>query len=110
MYRDDMCTCRGGVECDSDKKWRKKHKLRKPAKLKVTLQEQLEKAEGKLAQAVLLNDKVRMKNYRAQVRMILGRIKKIEQVRDDKVVAVCEEESEQDKCGSESMVCVSTSS
>lgn len=88
QYRDDVCTCDRGVECEQCKQWRKKYRVRKPTKLKMSLQDQLKKAEGKLLQMTILNDRVRMKDYRAQVRMIQGRIRKAEEMNSNDTVDV----------------------
>lgn len=76
QYRDDVCTCHNGVECDSDKQWRYKHKVRKPTVITVTLEERLRVAQMKLADAISVGDKTKVKNYSAQCRMIMGRMKK----------------------------------
>lgn len=77
QYRKDQCTCGGGIECDSDKRWRKQHRERKLATHTVSLEERLTVAQEKLAQATVAGEQVKVRNYRAQVRMIQGRMKKV---------------------------------
>src|SRR5438132_10929820 len=102
-YRKDICTCSNGMECTACQQWRKKHKIRRPHKYHVPLTETLRVAEERLTVAISTQEKLKVKNYKAQIRMILGRIKI-----QAEMVAVCEAES--DECRScEDLVCMSIS-